>query len=67
MDGDDAKVTEAYITLMTNSAKAIRDYLDTDVTDSSIESEVKSMFEFERKLAEVWQIVLRRSNFLLFL
>ena len=67
MDGDDAKVTEAYITLMTNSAKAIRDYLDTDVTDSSIESEVKSMFEFERNLAEVWQIVLRRSNFVLFL
>lgn len=67
MDGDDAKVTEAYITLMINSAKAIRDYLDTDVTDSSIESEVKSMFEFERKLAEVWQIVLHRSNFVLFL
>ena len=53
VDGDEPKVRDAYIAYAINSAKAIRDYLDSDVRDSFIEKEVKNMLEFERQLAEV--------------
>lgn len=51
---DNPEVTSAYTTLIVESAKAIRSWLKSDVTDAQIKADVDAVLKFESQLAMVF-------------
>lgn len=46
-------IATAYFSLLVGSAKAVRDWLKSDVADADIEAEVHEIMKFESRLAHV--------------
>lgn len=51
---DNPQITTAYTTLIVESAKAVRSWLKSDVTDAQIKADADAVLKFESQLAMVF-------------
>ncbi|XP_046633413.1 neprilysin-4-like isoform X2 [Daphnia pulicaria] len=60
---DNPQITTAYTTLIVESAKAVRSWLKSDVTDAQIKADADAVLKFESQLAMITVPDEKRHNF----